>query len=70
MKVDLPDPQGRMTPIRKSEIVRAMRAGQASRAWLLTRYGLSEDELRAWERDFDAGGVKALTLDHLQAMRS
>ena len=49
----------RYTPNRKHAILRAIATGKLDRAEVMAEHGVSEGEMREWERDYP-GGVNAL----------
>ena len=59
----------RWTVRRKAAVVRAVRGGALSIQEASRRYELSEEELRAWERDFDQHGLYGLRATQLQLYR-
>lgn len=67
----LPPPETRRwVARRKAEVVTAVRAGVLSFEDACRRYGLSAEELMAWERALDRHGVEALRVTRLQKFRS
>ena len=60
----------RWSPARKAAVVAATRSGVVSRADALTRYGLSDEELTAWEQALDENGIPGLRTTRLQSYRS
>jgi transposase-like protein len=67
----LPPPDTkRWSPARKAAVVAATRSGLISRAEALVRYGLSDEELTAWEHAFDENGIPGLRTTRLQCYRS
>lgn len=54
---------------RKAEVVAAIRAGVLSRTEACTRYRLSNEELRLWERAIDAAGTPGLRVTRVQIYR-
>lgn len=59
----------RWSPGRKAAVVAAARAGVITRGEACARYGLSEEELTAWEKAFDRNGVPGLRTTRLQSYR-
>ncbi len=54
---------------RKADVVRAIREGVVSRIEACTRYRLSDEELRLWERAIDAAGTPGLRVTRVQIYR-
>ena len=54
---------------RKAEVLAAIRGGLISRADACTRYRLSDEELRLWERAVDAAGMPGLRVTRVQVYR-
>lgn len=54
---------------RKADVVRAIRDGIVSRVDACTRYRLSDEELRLWERAIDAAGTPGLRVTRVQIYR-
>jgi hypothetical protein len=54
---------------RKVAVVLAIRAGVISREEAYERYGLSPEELAAWEMAFDQYGIRGLRIMSLQNYR-
>ena len=50
----------RWTASRKAAIIVAIRNGEISAAEARSQYDLSDEELAAWMRDYDALGVRGL----------
>jgi hypothetical protein len=70
VEIDLPPVDTkRWSPSRKAAVVAAARAGLISREEARARYMLSDEELVAWERDFDENGVPGLRTTRLQCYR-
>lgn len=68
--IDLPPVDTkRWSPSRKAAVVAAARAGLISREEARARYMLSDEELVAWERDFDENGIPGLRTTRLQCYR-
>ncbi len=59
----------RWTPKRKAEIVVAINEGLITNAEANRYYGLSDEELAAWMRDYDAHGRAGLRVTKLQRYR-
>ncbi len=59
----------RWVPSRKAEVVRAVRAGALAREDACTRYSLSLEELRLWERAVEAAGTAGLRVTRVQIYR-
>lgn len=59
----------RWVPSRKADVVRAIREGIIDRAEACTRYSLSVEELRLWERAIDAAGTAGLRVTRVQVYR-
>ena len=53
----------RWTTRRKAAVVEAIREGRLGREAAMAAYGLSEEELRAWEHDFAVVGDGACGCD-------
>jgi hypothetical protein len=66
--VRLPDALGRMTPHRKSLVLLALRRREVTRAHVLARYRLTEEELLSWEVRFARHGQPGLSVHRLQAL--
>jgi transposase-like protein len=56
----------RWTPKRKAEIVIALLEGKITPAWAKDEYGISDEELAAWMRDYAAYGPEGLHVTRLQ----
>jgi hypothetical protein len=54
---------------RKAAVLTAIGAGQLSRADACARYGISEAELRLWERAVECAGVPGLRVTRVQIYR-
>ncbi len=54
---------------RKAAVVLATRAGVISREQACERYGVSPEELAAWEMAFDRHGIRGLRVTSLQNYR-
>lgn len=66
----LPPPDTRRWVVRrKAEVLAAVRGGLLSRAEACQRYGLSDEELRLWERALAAAGVPGLRVTRVQVYR-
>lgn len=59
----------RWVPSRKANVVNAIRDGLIDRAEACSRYSLSVEELRLWERAIDAAGVAGLRVTRVQVYR-
>ena len=59
----------RWVPSRKAEIVRAIAAGVLSREEACSRYSLSLEELRLWERAVEVAGTAGLRVTRVQIYR-
>ena len=59
----------RWVPSRKADVVRAIRSGLIDHAEACSRYGLSDEELRLWERAIDAAGIAGLRVTRVQVYR-
>ncbi len=69
-RADLPAPDTRRwVASRKAAVVRAVGAGLVSRAWAIETYGLSEDEMTAWELAVSTHGEDALKATRVQQYR-
>ncbi len=67
---DLPPPDTRRwVARRKAEIVAAVRGGLIDRAEARTRYNISDEELRLWERAIACAGVPGLRVTRVQIYR-
>lgn len=55
---------------RKAEIVAAIRGGLLERSEARTRYGISDEELRLWERALACAGVPGLRVTRVQIYKS
>ena len=68
---DLPPPNiKRWVARRKAAVLAALRSGAITLEEACERYALSEEELRAWQREFDAHGLPGLRANRLPAPRS
>ena len=56
----------RWTTLRKAEIIEAIQNGHLTPAQAMGQYGLSEEELAAWTRDYLAHGSAGLRATKLQ----
>ena len=65
-ETELPPPSTRWTIRRKAALVRAVRSGLLTVEQATGQYRLSEQELRAWERDLDRHGLYGLRATRLQ----
>jgi hypothetical protein len=66
--VDLPpDDTKRWVARRKAAVVIALRDGTITIEEACCRYVLSEEELRSWQRAFDADGIAGLRATRLRA---
>lgn len=54
---------------RKAEILTAIESGRLTRAEACARYGISEAELRLWERAVECAGVPGLRVTRVQIYR-
>ena len=59
----------RWVPSRKAHVVNAIRSGMLDRDDACRRYALSPEELRLWERAFDAAGTPGLRVTRVQIYR-
>lgn len=59
----------RWVPSRKADVVQAIRDGVIGRAEACTRYALSLEELRLWERAIDMAGTAGLRVTRVQIYR-
>ena len=67
---ELPPPQTRRwTALRKAAVLEALRSGKLTIEDACQRYGLSIEELRAWERHFERHGVYGLHANRIQLYR-
>jgi Protein of unknown function (DUF1153) len=64
-----PSDTKRWSPSRKAAVIAAARAGLISREEACARYMMSDEELVAWERDFDQNGIPGLRTTRLQCYR-
>jgi hypothetical protein len=65
----LPPPGARWTPVRKAQVLAALHAGELTFLDVCERYGLSTEELASWQRSYDWGGKRGLTLAGLARRR-
>ncbi len=66
----LPPPDTkRWVASRKADVVQAIREGVLTRTEACTRYRLSDEELRLWERAIDAVGTPGLRVTRVQIYR-
>jgi hypothetical protein len=69
--MDLPPPGTmRWTAWQKVAVIRAVRNGILSPAEIRRRYMLSDEELAAWQADFDRNGISGLQQKSLRQRRS
>jgi len=69
--MDLPPPHTRRwTMYRKAAVLEALRSGALTVAEAAERYGLSVEELRSWERDFERYGVHGLRTTRVRIYRA
>lgn len=54
---------------RKAQVIAAIREGLIGRVDACTRYRISEEELRLWERAIDCAGVPGLRVTRVQVYR-
>lgn len=67
---DLPPPDTqRWVARRKAEVIAAIQGGLLGRAEACSRYGLSEEELRLWERALSCAGLPGLRVTRVQIYR-
>jgi hypothetical protein len=59
----------RWTAWQKAAVIRAVRSGAISPAEVCDRYLLSEEELAAWQADFDRSGIRGLQQKSLRQRR-
>jgi hypothetical protein len=64
-----PSDTKRWVASRKADVVRGIREGVVSRMEACTRYKLSDEELRLWERAIDAAGTPGLRVTRVQVYR-
>ena len=67
---ELPSTVRRWTVRLKAEVVRAVRGGWVPIDEVCQRYGISADELVAWERDLDRYGIPGLRTTRYQIYRN
>jgi len=60
----------RWTAWQKVAVIRAVRNGMLSPAEVCARYLLSEEELAAWQTDFDRNGLSGLQQKSLRQRRT
>jgi hypothetical protein len=66
----LPPPDTRRWVVRrKAEVLAAIRGGLLSRAEACTRYRISDEELRLWERAIAFAGMPGLRVTRVQVYR-
>jgi hypothetical protein len=71
MSDDLPPPNTtRWVVRRKAAVVAAVHAGRITLEEALSRYQLTEEEYRSWERAFEVHGLPGLRATRLQQYRS
>lgn len=68
-KTDIPPPSGRWTPARKMAVLNLISSGQITQATARERYGVTGDELDAWQRRYQRYGERGLKQTTLQALR-
>lgn len=64
-----PSDTKRWVASRKADVVRGIREGVVTRTEACTRYSLSDEELRLWERAIDAAGTPGLRVTRVQIYR-
>jgi len=67
---ELPAAVGRWTVRLKAEVVRAVRGGWVPIEEVCRLYGISAEELVAWERDLDRYGIPGLRTTRYQIYRN
>jgi hypothetical protein len=68
---DLPPPNtNRWVVRRKAEVLAALRSGAITMEEACRRYALSEEELLAWQRAFEAYGLPGLRATRLRGRRT
>lgn len=68
--MDLPPPGTlRWTAWQKVAVIRAVRSGVVTATEVRLRYMLSEEELAAWQADFDRNGIAGLQQKSLRQRR-
>ena len=68
---NLPSPHTKRWVVRrKAAVLAAVRNGDLTVEEACRRYGLSEEELQAWQRAFDADGLRGLRATRVLAHRS
>jgi len=68
--MDLPRPGTlRWTAWQKAAVIRAVRSGALTVAEVRARYLLSDEELAAWQADFDSSGIFGLQQKALRQRR-
>jgi transposase-like protein len=68
---DLPSPDtDRWVARRKAAVLAALRSGAITVEEACRRYALSEEELLAWQRAFEAHGLSGLRATRLRARRA
>ena len=71
LMADLPPPNTkRWVARRKAAVLAALHSGAITIEEACRRYALSEEELHAWQRAFDAHGLSGLRATSLHARRS
>lgn len=69
-RADLPPPDTRRwVARRKAEVIAAIHGGLLGRAEACALYGLSEEELRLWERAISCAGLPGLRVTRVQIYR-
>jgi len=69
-RADLPPPDTRRwVARRKAEVIAAIHGGLLGRAEARDLYGLSEEELRLWERAISCAGLPGLRVTRVQVYR-
>ena len=68
---NLPSPNTKRWVVRrKAAVLAAVRNGDITVEDARRRYGLSEEELQAWQRAFDADGLRGLRATRVPAYRA
>ncbi len=71
MMHSLPSPNTKRWVVRrKAAVLAAVRKGDISVEEACRRYGLSDEELQAWQRAFDADGLPGLRATRILAHRT
>lgn len=68
-KNDLPQPRARWTPMRKAEVIAAIRGSLLSIEEACIRYGLTLEEIASWQRTVERAGIPGLRATHAQRHR-